>query len=98
VSNAYEQWLADEREAADGPATWTEFHVWPMDVDRVEVRMTTNDDNDDGFPDAEVASITLRFPDLRSALQHTGSTRRGFYGQPVRVYVEGKPYHGSVNE
>jgi hypothetical protein len=41
-----------------------------------------------------VQSWELRFKKFADTLAHTAITRRGYYGQPGDVFLDGKPYHG----
>lgn len=55
----------------------------------VVVRQETNDDDDDGIPDAETAVWYLRFETVEQAIKTVGVDRIGFYGQPVEVFLDG---------
>ena len=66
------------------------FEITTRDDGSAQVRTETNDDNDDGFPDGQVESWLLEFRSLDEALRHTGTSRRGYYGQPVDVFLNGK--------
>lgn len=59
----------------------------------VVVQQETNDDNDDGYPDGQVETWWLRFETLEAAIAQLGYTRRGAYGQPVDVCLNGEPLH-----
>lgn len=81
--------------ADDGPLTWMRYDVFSGRADGqpgAEIRCSTNDDNDDGFPDGDIAEWTLKFDTVEEALKHAGKTRRGFYGQPVTVTLDGEPH------
>lgn len=74
--------------------TWTTYHIYHQGgpEDRpVTVEWATNDDDDDGYDDGDVTTLTLYFRTLDDAIKHTGYTRRGYYGQPVDVFLAGEP-------
>lgn len=62
--------------------------------DQARVRMTTNDDNDDGYVDTEVVSCDFRpfigEQALIEALCFTGAPRIGFAGHRVSVVLNGE--------
>ena len=75
--------------------TYTIFRIVTLPDGAAEVTMETNDDDDDGYPDGKVTfggPWKFRGPDgLEAAYGMTGrSSHRGFYGQPVDVYLDGK--------
>jgi len=72
------------------PETWTTYRIHSSQDGRATVDWATNDDNDDGYPDGEVALETYHFPSIAKALEFTGKTRRGLYGQPVTVTLDGE--------
>lgn len=72
------------------PQTWTEYGIFTEDDGTYSVYASTNDDNDDGYPDANVTEWRLSYPNLEAALKITGKTRTGLYGQPVRVFLDGE--------
>jgi len=85
-------WLAEQPE----PETYTRWDLTSIPEDphspgtrRVHARMETNDDNDDGFPDAGPVTVWERdlteavALDLAGQKSHTGS-----HGQPVTVYLD----------
>jgi hypothetical protein len=57
---------------------------------QVVVRAETNDNNDDGYPDGEWVAWENTFPDVKSALKHTGVCRVGVSGVVVTVNMDGK--------
>jgi hypothetical protein len=73
----------------DTAQTWTEYQI-VSEGEGAIVYASTNDDNDDGVPDGEVAEWRQEWPTVEAALKHTGKTRTGFYGQPVRVFLDGQ--------
>ncbi len=76
------------------PGTWTIFRIWqnqPGPGDHhITVEYESNDDDDDGYPDREVVRATYYPRTLEGALQVTGKSRIGLYGQPVDVYLDGE--------
>lgn len=71
--------------------TWTRYDILTDGAGGAEIHWSTNDDNDDGYDDGDVASLVHRFPTVEAALRHAGhKSRRGFYGQPVEVTLDGE--------
>jgi hypothetical protein len=99
-------WIPPEPEQLlDTSPTWMRYDVFQrvMFASGPEgwiVKAATNDDNDDGWPDGHIETWEFQFPTLEAALDHTGVTRRGFYGHPVEVYLYGDLNSGRlpVNE
>jgi hypothetical protein len=56
----------------------------------VRVDVETNDDDDDGFPDGEITTWSLTFPNVDAALRYTGACRVGISGVIVTVTLDGK--------
>lgn len=56
----------------------------------VIVYATTNDDNDDGYPDGNWENWEMQFHNLESALRFTGKCRVGISGVIVTVTLNGK--------
>lgn len=90
------------RAKSPGDKDWSE--TCPSTIERglrgphrkagVSVVTSTNDNDDDGYPDqAGVEEWTLYYLTVGHAIAHTGHTRRGFYGQPVTVYLDGEPLY-----
>lgn len=69
--------FTDLHEAPEGDVIGGAGPVW--------VKSSTNDNNDDGYPDGLVESWWIGYKSLREALTSTGVTRKGAYGQPVTV-------------
>lgn len=82
-------WPKPEPELEPKPNTWTTFRIYSSQDGKATVDWVTNDDNDDGYPDDEITSDTYHFPCVAGALEFTGMTRIGLYGQPVTVYLDG---------
>lgn len=71
--------------------TWTEYRIETREKGKKYViDWSTNDDNDDGWPDAEVTRDQYTFASLDRALNFTGKSRRGCGGAEVEVYLDGK--------
>jgi len=68
--------------------TWTIFRIQDTPTG-LTIEYESNDDDDDGFPDREVVRATYYPRTLEAALQVTGKSRIGLYGQPVDVYHNG---------
>lgn len=66
------------------------FRIWREQGGRCRVEYETNDDDDDGYPDAEVARATYHCKSLKQALELTGKSRIGVYGHSVDVYLDGE--------
>ncbi len=67
---------------------YTTFNITTISLTRVMLRMETNDDNDDGYPDPEVV-IWEKEMSLETALSVSGRTRVGVFGHKVSVYLDG---------
>ena len=70
--------------------TYTRYDLTTLQNGRIKVRMETNDDNDDGYPDGNV-SIGEWETSEKTAYEIAGKkSHTGFYGQSVDVYLDGK--------
>ena len=56
----------------------------------VMVYETTNDDDDDGFPDGEWKEWESSFKNVEAAMKYAGKCRIGFLGTIVTVTLNGK--------
>lgn len=78
----------------DTAETWSTFDIRsdgdPNLACPVRVFWSTNDDNDDGYPDEDIVSCEFSFSTVDAARKFTGVTRRGYYGQPVTVTLDGQ--------
>lgn len=76
----------------DAAYTWTRYDIKTgcPGPKSVVVFWSTNDDNDDGYPDDRDVSDSHAFVTLEEALRFTGKTHVGFYGQPVTVTLNGE--------
>ena len=76
-------------------ATWLEYNIYG-DRDSCVIHVSTNDNNDDGFPDASIESWELSFTGnergsaIEQALKHTGVSRTGMSGCNVYVSLNGE--------
>jgi len=69
---------------------YTHYNLTSLPNNRMRVRMETNDDNDDGYPDGDV-TIGEWETTVKVAFEIAGKgSRIGWYGQPVDVYLDGK--------
>jgi hypothetical protein len=87
-----------QRDEDDEPRTWSSYRIEACNDGSATVTIETNDDDDDGVVDLEVARIVLawrnvegRGPGWLAALKQYGPSHRGAYGQPVDVYFNGVP-------
>jgi len=69
--------------------TWTRVDLTTLDTGRIRARWQTNDDNDDGYPDGEISSYDTYHESIGQAIKRCGKSRKGFYGQPVDVFLDG---------
>jgi hypothetical protein len=73
--------------------TWSEYEIFLQPDGTYLVRFSTNDDDDDGVEDAEgIVNAEYTLPSLDRALKFTGVTKRGAYGQPVKVLYQGNEF------
>jgi hypothetical protein len=73
-------------------AAWQRYDITGND-NEAEIYCSTNDDDDDGFPDGVVTEwIEEGFQSIGKALKRTGVCRYGISGVAVIVTVNGKPY------
>ncbi len=80
-----------ERHAGvDKPEVWTTFDIKTIGDGSYEVLYRSNDDNDDGVDDGEVAEFRYHLTNIQQAQALTGLSRTGDYGQPVTVTLDGK--------
>jgi hypothetical protein len=78
----------DER--ARDTMIYTRWDLWTRANNMIEVRMETNDNNDDGYPDNEPVTVWERVMPEKKAREMAGKSHRGYYGQSVDVYLDGK--------
>ena len=69
---------------------YTRWDLWTRAKDMIEVRMVTNDNNDDGYPDDEPVTVWEKTMPAKTALDMAGKSHTGYYGQSVDVYLDGK--------
>lgn len=70
---------------------WTEYRIETIEKGKSYlVDWSTNDDNDDGYPDGEIVRDRYTMPTIERALNFTGKSRRGCGGSEVTVYLDGK--------
>lgn len=83
-----------DREFEEQARTWTTYAIYTgqhaVRGNTVLVHWSSNDDNDDGYPDDDIEHAEYRFPNVEAAIKFTGRTRRGLYGQPVDVTLDGE--------
>jgi hypothetical protein len=80
----------EEPDFDDGSNSWTTYRLWTVLNFKVYVEWATNDDDDDGQDDGEVATASYGpFNNLHEALEFTnGGTRTGCIGTDVKVYLD----------
>lgn len=69
--------------------TWTDAYLTTLPDGRIECSVTTNDNADRGIPDEE-ESWVLTYPSLADVPASYLFTHVGLYGQPVRVFLDGR--------
>jgi hypothetical protein len=70
--------------------TYTIFDLTTIAPGKMHIRMETNDDNDDGYPDPGPITVWEKDTSEETARQVAGGKSRvGAYGQPVDVFVDG---------
>jgi hypothetical protein len=73
------------------PETYIRWDLTTISELLVHARMETNDNNDDGFPDAGPVAVWERDMTKFGALELAGQkSHLGSHGQPVIVYLDGK--------
>lgn len=84
----------------DYPRPFTRWEIWDrgpeaerVGTSRYQVTMTTDDDEDTGYPGEVVVADPLYFESLEGALKITGVTRRGVLAD-VTVLLNGNVYYG----
>ncbi len=71
--------------------TYSRWDIWDTGDGNATIRSDTNDDNDDGYPDDEVAVWEKQNVPMKLALNLAGQKSHiGLYGQPVDVYLDGR--------
>ena len=69
---------------------YTRYDLTTLPNGKMKVRMETNDDNDDGYSDGDIA-IGCWETTEKVAYEIAGKkSHTGFYGQSVDVYLDGK--------
>lgn len=71
---------------------WHKTEITTLPNGHVEIRHSTNDDNDDGLPDGKVTSWSDVFPPHRAAgeIARCGKSRVGISGIRVTVILDGE--------
>lgn len=72
-----------------GPAAIQRYFIF-TEGDSVLVKVETNDDNDDGYPDGAWTYWSMRYPSVDQALKGCGKCRVGISGVIVTVTLDGK--------
>ena len=70
--------------------TWMRYDLYQQTNGTINGQASTNDDNDDGYPDNDVAVWDVSYKNYDDMLKTTGGTHTGLYGQPVEVFLNGK--------
>lgn len=86
-----ESWSFEDSHA-ETERTWSRYDIWSRGgpPDRpVVVECASNDDDDDGHPDADSTHYTLHFRTVEDALKQFGHSRVGFSGCEVTVRLDG---------
>jgi hypothetical protein len=72
-------------------AAWQHYSVSTgYESGKVLVLVKTNDNDDDGYDDGEIAEWEESFASLEAALKYTGHSRVGVSGVAVTVTVDGE--------
>lgn len=71
------------------PSVWAEYNIIENEDGRCIVEASTNDNNDDGYPDEEIVQWKMKFSSLERALSITGKSRTGCIGTVVTVWHNG---------
>lgn len=89
-----------EPDLDDGSNTWTRWHIWMRADGKCDIDWATNDDDDDGYEDSEIATAQYRdFEDIWKALEFTGGgTHVGVIGCQVDVHIDGQRIHSTWTE
>jgi len=69
--------------------TWSHYRITEFEDGSCLVECSTNDDNDDGYPDREVVRWNVHPKSLEVALELTGKSRVGCIGTVVTVWHNG---------
>jgi len=70
--------------------TWSEYRITELENGSCLVECSTNDNNDDGYPDNEVDMWKMHFKSLEDAIEVTGRSRTGCIGTIVTVWHNGE--------
>jgi hypothetical protein len=91
---SYQETIQNDRTMAGEvtPVAYQCFHIITgCEADEnVRIECETNDDNDDGWPDGEVTTWVMHFPNVTQALKYAGTCRVGISGVIVTVTLDGR--------
>lgn len=74
----------------EGWVVWSEFQITTLPEGRASIVYSTNDDNDDGYPDSEVTFAHWE-TSMETALKMSGRySHKGIWGHDVKVFIDGK--------
>lgn len=71
------------------PHTWTIYDIITNSDGSARVEWATNDDDDDGLPDREIARASWNFKSVEEAKRFSGASRTGCSGCEVTVRLDG---------
>jgi len=70
--------------------TWHIYDLCTLEDGTIRGTSSTNDDNDDGYPDRETSSWTVSYKNREEMLKRTGGCHYGISGIHVMVYLDGQ--------
>ena len=70
--------------------TWTRYDLYTAPDGSIHGQASTNDNNDDGYPDFDVSVWSISYKNYNEMLERTGGSHDSYYGQPVEVFLDGK--------
>ena len=72
------------------PQAWQTYDLFTAEDGTIHGTASTNDDNDDGYPDADISRWEVSYRNREEMLKRTGGTHYGCSGVHVLVYLDGK--------
>ena len=82
--------LGDVAEDDPRDRAWQRYDLYTQPDGTIRGEASTNDDNDDGYPDGTVDRWPLKFQNREDALKHFGTCRFGISGIEVEVTLDGE--------
>ena len=70
------------------PQAWQTYDLFTAEDGTIRGTASTNDDNDDGYPDGDISRWEVSYQNRAEMLKRTGGTHYGCSGIHVLVYLD----------